>query len=187
VLSFARVRGGFSVTGWSLWTLSRDPGATPVLLADSPDSNEFGSMFSPDGKWIAYSTTGEGFKIYVQPFPATGARYEVASAGASWPVWTRDGSELIYRPSTISPSASEGPSLNVMSISTRPTFQFGTQQKLPIKDFLVFTNYRDYDLTPDGKRLVVVRPLQQPAERVPHQIHVVEGWFEELKQRVPVR
>ena len=74
VLSFARVRGGFTVTGWSLWRLSRDPGATPVLLADAADSNEFGSGFSPDGKWIAYATTAEGFKIFVQPYSATGAR-----------------------------------------------------------------------------------------------------------------
>jgi serine/threonine-protein kinase len=187
VLSFARVRGGFTVQGWSLWTVSRDAGATPVLLADSPDSNEFGSGFSPDGKWIAYSTTGEGFKIYVQPFPATGVRYEVAGDGASWPLWSRDGKELFYRPSTISASGSEGPSLNVVSITTRPTFRFSNQQRLPIKDFLVFTNYRDFDVTPDGKRLIVVRPVEPAAERSAQQIHIVEHWFEELNQRVPRR
>lgn len=73
-----------------------------------------------------------------------------------------------------------------MSITTQPTFQFTNQQRLPIKDFLVFTNYRDFDLTEDSKRFVVVRPLQTP-ERVTQQIHIVEHWFEELKQRVPVR
>jgi Tol biopolymer transport system component len=185
-LSFARIRSENQAAGWGVWTLSREPGAKPVLLADLPDSNEFGSAFSPDGRWIAYSTSAEGFKVYVQPFPATGARYEVATGGAVWPLWSRDGKELLYRPSSVQAGV---PTINVVNIATEPAFRFSNQQTLPIRNFLVFTNYRDFDITPDGKRLVVVRPLQQAAvaERITLQINVVLNWHEELKQRVPTR
>jgi serine/threonine-protein kinase len=186
VLSFARIRSENQAAGWSVWTLSREANAKPVLLADSPESNEFGSAFSPDGKWIAYSTTGEGFKIYVQPFPATGARYEVATGGAVWPLWSRDGRELLYRPSTAQAGV---PTINVVRVATQPAFSFSNQQTLPIRNFLIFQNYRDFDITPDGKRLVVVRPVQQTAapDRITLQVNVVQNWFEELKQRVQGR
>jgi len=184
-LSFAKINSANQAAGWGVWTMSRDAGAKPVLLDDLPDSNEFGSAFSPDGKWIAYATSSENFKIYVQPFPATGVKYEVATGGATWPLWSRDGKELFYRPST---AQSGTPTINVVSIATQPTFRFSNQQTLPIRNFLIFMNYRDFDITPDGKRLVVVRPVQQTAvaARITLQINVVENWFEELKQRVPV-
>jgi hypothetical protein len=53
------------------------------------------AMFSPDGRWVAYQTgefgVGEG-ELYVQPFPATGAKHYIAQGGR--PLWSRDGKEL---------------------------------------------------------------------------------------------
>ncbi len=47
-------------------------------------------------------------------------------------------------------------------------------------DFTVVPSYRDYDITPDGEKLLVV----MSAERA--QVNVVLSWPEELKERVPV-
>ncbi len=49
-------------------------------------------------------------------------------------------------------------------------------------------NYRDYDMSPDGERLLMVFPADQPDPGEPArlQINVVLNWFEELKERVPV-
>ena len=49
-------------------------------------------------------------------------------------------------------------------------------------------SYRDYDISPDGERLLMVFPADQPdsGERSRPQINVVQNWFEELKERVPV-
>ena len=51
--------------------------ATPFGAVQS--SVPITSVFSPDGRWVAYGSneTG-GYEIYVQPFPSTGAKYQVA-------------------------------------------------------------------------------------------------------------
>ncbi len=41
---------------------------------------------------------------------------------------------------------------------------------------------RDYDLTPDGQRFLMVK---RGEESIPTQINVVLNWAEELKQKVP--
>ena len=47
--------------------------------------------------------------------------------------------------------------------------------------------YRDYDMSPDGERLLMVFPADRPdgGEPVRPQINIVLNWFEELKERVP--
>ncbi len=49
-------------------------------------------------------------------------------------------------------------------------------------------SYRDYDISPDGERLLMVFPADQPDSGEPArpQINIVLNWFEELKERVPV-
>ena len=45
-----------------------------------------------------------------------------------------------------------------------------------------------YDVSPDGQRFLMLKPVD-PAGRdsAPTQINVVLNWFEELKQKVPVK
>ena len=43
---------------------------------------------------------------------------------------------------------------------------------------------RNYDVTPDGERFLMVRNETPPLENVT-ELHVVLNWFEELKRRVP--
>ncbi len=45
-----------------------------------------------------------------------------------------------------------------MVIATQPAFAFSNEQTLPIEGFTVVGFYRDYDITPDGERLVMVFP-----------------------------
>jgi Tol biopolymer transport system component len=53
---------------------------------------------SPDGRWLAYSAKeGRGrFEIFVQPFPAGEAKWQVSHGGGTQPQWSRDGRELFY-------------------------------------------------------------------------------------------
>jgi hypothetical protein len=44
--------------------------------------------------------------------------------------------------------------------------------------------FPDYDVSPDGQRILMVKPSES-AEAGPTQINVVLNWFEELKQIVP--
>ena len=60
-------------------------------------SLETQAVFSPDGRWIAYTSNENGQpNVYVQPFLRAGGKYQVSRDGGSHPVWRADGKELFY-------------------------------------------------------------------------------------------
>lgn len=61
------------------------------------NDDERAGRLSPDGRWLAYLSveTGRG-QIYVQPIPATGARWQVTQNGGKHPQWSASGRELYY-------------------------------------------------------------------------------------------
>jgi hypothetical protein len=61
---------------------------------------------------------------------------------------------------------------------------------MPIRGFIQVTNYRDYDVMPNGKEFIMVYPMgtQSPtAAPLRPRINIVLNWFEELKSRVTIR
>ncbi len=98
-------------------------------------------------------------------------------------MWSPEGSELFYRTA----AGSGGITLRSVDIVTQPAFAFSNEQTLPVEGFNVVGFYRDYDMSPDGERLLMVFPADQ-ADSVAgtEQINIVLNWFEELKERVPV-
>ena len=147
-----------------MWTLRLDASERkPELFYDLPTSNEFGSVFSPDGKWIAYasnagpdaSSPATRFAIYIQPYPATGVKYEISQSGGAWPIWAPGGRELLYR---LNVTAGATPKLNAVAITTQPVPAFTSEKALPIQGFLPVVNYREYDILPNGRELVMGVP-----------------------------
>ena len=144
------------------------------------------SAFSPDGQWLAYqSTEALPGQIFVQPFPATGAKYPVVAGGH--PFWSRDGRQLFYNPAA--------GQIGVVSITTRP-FALGEPARLPggtsgLLSRNPATDPRVWDITGDGKLIGVTDATTGDATSsgtpAAPQIRVVLNWFEELKQHVPVR
>ena len=76
-----------------------------------------------------------------------------------------------------------------VDVQTRPGFTFAKATPLPIDGTLQIHPERNYDITPDGKQFLVLltAPVADSDDRPPLQINVVLNWFEELKQRVPVK
>ena len=99
-------------------------------------------------------------------------------------MWSPEGSELFYRPG----SGTAGITLRSVDIVTEPAFAFSNEQTLPVEGFNVVSGYRGYDISPDGTRLLMVFPADQAdlGEPARLQINIVQNWFEELKERVPV-
>ena len=159
----------------------------PALFYDVPFSNEFGSVFSVDGKWIAYASNEGGGEvgIYVQPFPPTKVKYEIARDGGAWPIWSPGGGELIYRLNVTTTNVAK---LKAVALTTLPVPRVTTATDLPIRGFRPVAGYRDYDILPNGREFLMVLPVAQaPAGPPPRpRIHIVLNWFEELKARVPI-
>ena len=116
----------FSVAKGSSYALAAlslpDKKVTPFGGIQSPFPPA--ATFSPDGRWVAYSTWTApgppGGSLFVQPFPTTGATYPISKADIGFhPTWSPDGKELFYFA-----SAGDGRFVAV-SVTTRPTFTFG--------------------------------------------------------------
>ncbi len=59
---------------------------------------EFDGRFSPDGKWVAYTSDQTGRQeIWVETFPPATQKLQVSTDGGTDPVWRKDGQELFYR------------------------------------------------------------------------------------------
>jgi serine/threonine-protein kinase len=139
-------------------------------------------VFSPDGKWIAHTSTETGRdQVFVQPFPVNGSKYQISTTAGHHPLWSPDGRELIY---DVTAGRSE-----IVSVSTTPSFSFGRATLLNrgLMWFAGAVSMRPVDMAPDGRILGSIDADQGPGPSGLPQIRVVLNWFEELKQRVPTR
>jgi Tol biopolymer transport system component len=121
-------------------------------------------------------------EVFVQPFPPNGRKYQISTEGGLTPAWSPDGKQLFY---------AQQPTDRIVAvdINTEPMFSIGKPVPLPIERAAIIGSYpgRNFDITPDGKQFLVVMPTASATDSSSRQINVVLNWFEELKQRVPVR
>ena len=142
---------------------------------------------SPDGRWIAYGSNESGRnEIFVRPFPEVdNGKWQVSTNGGTSPIWSRDGRQLFYW--------GEDRFVISVAVETKPTFSLGTPKAL-FRSTYVGTGVSSgtpWDISPDGKRFLMMKEPsaqgQATAAPAPRKISVVLNWFEELKQRVPVK
>jgi Tol biopolymer transport system component len=137
-------------TRWDLWVLSLTSERKFEMFLQTPN-NEMRACFSPSGRWIAYESDESGKKeIYVRGFPASGAKWQVSSAGGTQPRFTRDGKELFYvsadRKLMAAPVKTDGTSFE----SGAPRMLFETH--ILIKDE---RPGNQYVVTSDGQRFLI--------------------------------
>jgi serine/threonine-protein kinase len=180
---------------FSLWMLSvEDKKVNP--FGDVQSAEPIGSVFSPDGKWVAYGSSpsvatgavapGVDRGVFIQPFPPTGDRYQVPKQERDFqPVWAPKGTELFFVPTTASGR------LAMVSVTTKPAVTFGSPVLLPARVTAnrLSIERRAYDMLPDGRfvGLVSVSEPEPSGPAATSQIRVVLNWTEELKQRVPMK
>jgi Tol biopolymer transport system component len=125
--------------------------APPIQLAP-PGPSYFPANFSPDGRFISYSSSESGrLEVYVRAVPPASGKWLVSNNGGGMAAWRGDGRELFYLSSN----------LDMMSVdvSTSPTFQASTPKPLFRAKVSGNNNSRNnYVVSRDGQRFLIVSP-----------------------------
>jgi len=150
------------------------PGAPARHLQDNKFV-EYAGRISPDGHWLAYTTTETGRnEVFVQAFPGPGGKWRISTSGGNAPTWRADGKELYYK-------STDG---NFMAVPIRSEGA-GIDAGTPVQLFLRLSptatpSRRRYDVTADGKRFVV---NSVAGDQEQGHLDVAIGWTSELKRR----
>ena len=135
-----------------------DGGAPQVYISTRADESQ--AQFSPDGRWVAYASSESGRpEVYVQPYPATGAKWQVSTMGGEQPRWRRDGKELFFL----------APDRRLFAVPIEVPGAFDAEPATPLFETTLGVGYlgvsQAYDVTRDGQRFVVasVDPLTPPS------------------------
>jgi serine/threonine protein kinase len=139
--------------------------AIPIAVGQYP----LGAEFSPDGRWVAYSTNETGtFQVYLQSFPPSTRRIQVSIDSGIRPRWRGDGRELFYLSADT----------HLMSVDISGGGKAFVSQ--PEEVFSLPEGIEAFDVTPDGERFLVVARLENQASAP---LTVGLNWTEELEGR----
>jgi dipeptidyl aminopeptidase/acylaminoacyl peptidase len=149
-----------------LWILPLSGDRTPAPLVTSP-FDEFAAQFSPDGRWIAYTSNESGRgEVYVQSFPGPGGKWQVSAAGGGTPRWTRDRKQLLYY-------GSDG---RLMAAAVRLAPAFEASAPVPLfKVALLEAPDRQYEVSHDGSR-ILANVVVGGTESLSRPLNVVVDW-----------
>jgi Tol biopolymer transport system component len=161
-----------TIRGSGLWVIPLAAGERPRPVQSDARPIGWESEFSPDGRWLAYMSEESGApEVYVEPFPATGMRWQVSTGGGAEPHWRRDGRELFYIANDATLTALDASSADWANAKTTPLF------RVSIPDL---AGNDDYAVAPDGQTFAVNVFLADPV--VPP-VDVVVNWVSLLERR----
>ena len=170
-------------SGSKIWLAAPD-GATKPLL-DSVYLEHY-PEFSPDGRWLAYSSSESGrTEVYVRPYRGPGPAVQISTDGGRSPAWSRDGQEIVFAGG--SPAALYSSHLEFEGDQLKPG---RTERLFGLEHYRITSPIRSFDIAADGRILLVREPepanRDEAVERIfPDRIDVVLNWFVELEARVP--
>jgi hypothetical protein len=86
------------------------------------------------------------------------------------------------------PGATEGiVSMMAVPVQTSPTLVLGTPVKLFDGPYFIGLAGRTYDVSPDGKRFLMIKNVAPTQSTADQRIVIVQNWDQELKRLVPTR
>ena len=158
-----------------IWTVPLEGERTPRLFLQTNFDN-WGAVFSPDARWIAYTSNESGrSEVYVRPYPGPGGKFQVSIDGGEEPRWAKSGRELFFRNGT-----------KWMSARVQISPEFAAQKpQVMFEGNFVNVYGIEYDVAPDGAHFIMIQADEPNSP--PAQLNVIINWLEQLNRRVPAR
>jgi dipeptidyl aminopeptidase/acylaminoacyl peptidase len=155
---FEAKRGNYDIRGFDFATRQ-----TRELLATPAD--ETSARFSPDGAYLAYSSSETGRnEIYLQRL-ASGERWQVSVDGGDVARWTRGGRELMF--------LGADNRLRSVAVTLGDAVTLGPPLLPPDAKPMPVTRYFYYEPTPDGERILGDAPA---AEALDPKFRLIVNW-----------
>ena len=174
-------------TGYDIWTVAIDSDGAGLRAGKAEPFwqtpfDEQHPSFSPDGKWLAYSSNDSGtYQVYVRAFPDSGGKWTVSNDGGAQPMWSRTSRELFFRSADnqimVAGYTVKGDSF----VPDKPR----VWSEKRTANFGILTPTAD--LAPDGKHIAAIMSSERPEDQQARN-HVIflENFFDELRRRAPV-
>ncbi len=140
----------------------------PFVLSPSVADGDFQAAFSPDDRWVAFTTSESGrTEVVAVSFPDGKRRIQISNGGGNSPRWKWDGRELLY----------DGPGKRLMAVDVQPGNDLKVGVPHPL--FELPGGVQGWDVTPDGQRFLVNLPVVE-SNVVP--LNLVVHWTARLKK-----
>ena len=154
------------------------PGKVEMLLSD-PHVVNVDPAFSPDGKFLAYSSSElGGEEVFVRSFPGPGGKWKISTGGGKFTVWSRTAHELQF--------LGFNDRIMVADYTVRgDSFSAGKPRVWSPTQIRRTSVAQNFDLAPDGKRVAFFpRPAEDQSKGSLHATFLL-NFFDELRRRVP--
>jgi hypothetical protein len=117
---------------------------------------------------LAYTSNESGpEEVYVRSLAGRAARVRVSTGGGGEPLWSAGGQRLFYR---------AGPALMAARIAPVPALAVLSRDTLFEGPYPTDPWHPNYDVAPDGKSFVMLRPVEEHRRLI-----MVVNWIEELR------
>jgi hypothetical protein len=141
------------------------------------------ASFSSDGRWLAYASNESGnSQVYVRAFPDNGGRWQISTTGGTAPIFSRDGRALFFynlpddRIMVANYLIKGG-----LFVADKPR----VWSDVNLAALAASTGATQYDVAPDGKRLVAATYAGATQQNSGHVIFL-ENFTDELQRKAPL-
>jgi Tol biopolymer transport system component len=137
-----------------VWLLPLEGNRKPQMLVSRGNNGQL----SPDGRWLSYQSSESGVvEVYVVASGGGHGKWQVSANGGTMAQWSTDGKELFFLDAT----------QTLLAVPVRDaggTLEFGAPQSLVARWTALGQPF--YDVTPDGKKILLDRISQQVSSSV---------------------
>jgi tRNA A-37 threonylcarbamoyl transferase component Bud32 len=161
-LFFMRIEGGLAP---GVYHMAFPPDGTPPAVFEQTPIAERLPSVSPDGALVAYVVDDGAARVMLRRTEGEGRWQVSASAGGQQARWNPTGSTLYYTDAT--------GAMFAVDIRREPTVTLSAPRPIALPEGL--SPLAGFAVSPDGRRLLMVRPVETDELRLPKLV-IAQGW-----------